>query len=972
MSLVPARALLLALLLAAPLRAAAQPYDPAYRWRTLDTPHFQVHYHQGLEALAQRAAREAERAHARLAPLLGHSPAQRTQLVLSDDSDSANGSATPVPYNTIRVYAVPPESGSVLNDERDWLEAVITHEYVHILHLDNIGGLPALFNELFGKLWPPNGLTPGWMIEGIAVAHEAPAGSGAGRNDSALFDMFQRALVVEPPGLPSLAQASNPFLEWPRGNVPYLLGGRFMAFLERRSGAAAMRSFVADQGSQAWPWAPSWASQRWFGADLPTLWGLFAAELRTGYAAQLAEVRSRPVTAPKPLTARGGSVERPRWLPDGSGLVYVDRGLDERAGLRRVRRDGADLGRALVVDMDGSFALRSATEAVVAKGQVWNEFRLYTDLYLADLASGGERRLTDGERATDPALTPDGQAVVYVAQVGAGEQALRRRPLAGGPAETLLQRPGLLLYEPAVSPDGKRIALSVQREGRRDLVVLEGDTLWDVTSDDALDRAPTWSPDGRWLLFCSDRGGLYNLYAWEFPGGPLRQLTNVESGALEPALSPDGATLAFVTYSRRGFDLATIPFDPATWLYPAPAAPAVVAPEPASGPELPPRPYAALQTVGPTFWLPTWSLSPDGGTFGIFTAGADVLGRHVWQAEAFADTAAMTFGYAASYLGGWSWPSLDLYSSRYATGSPGYPARTVSAWVPLAPGATFSFTRLERQFAVRLGWTPTLISSLDAVHAVPPSTGYPPGRLFADGLLSEVGLSAAYSDARRYARSISTEEGRSLALRLRAAAGALGSDYELWRARLSWNEFTRVPFTRHVVLATRVSAAIGHGSLGGSPPFSLGGIPQPDFWALTTLQSFTPSDLLRGYAAGQFAGNGTLSATLELRFPLFSPELGRSTWPVFLRRVHGALFADFGEAFVQGTERGYSGPDFHWKRLRMGAGAELRLETALAYWLLTDLRLGVARGLGRPLGNLSPTQDPYAIWQWYLTLGPSF
>ena len=41
-----------------------------------------------------------------------------------------------------------------------------------------------------------------------------------------------------------------------------------------------------------------------------------------------------------------------------------------------------------MVDLDGTFALRSAAQAVVAKGQVWHEFRLYTDLYLADLDGG--------------------------------------------------------------------------------------------------------------------------------------------------------------------------------------------------------------------------------------------------------------------------------------------------------------------------------------------------------------------------------------------------------------------------------------------------------------------------------------------------------------------------------------------------------------------------------------------------------
>ena len=181
-----------------------------------------------------------------------------------------------------------------------------------------------------------------------------------------------------------------------------------------------------------------------------------------------------------------------------------------------------------------------------------------------------------------------------------------------------------------------------------------------------------------------------------------------------------------------------------------------------------------------------------------------------------------------------------------------------------------------------------------------------------------------------------------------------------------------MPFTRHVVLATRLSGALAHGSLGGSPPFSLGGIPPTTCWRSPPLQAFSPSDQLRGYPTGLFEGNGTASASVELRFPLFTPELGYSTAPLFLRRVHGALFADLGEAFVQGTERGYAGADFHWKRLRVGAGAELRLETAFAYWLLADVRLGVARGLGKPLAHLGPLQDPYAIWQWYATVGPSF
>jgi hypothetical protein len=688
------------------------------------------------------------------------------------------------------------------------------------------------------------------------------------------------------------------------------------------------------------------------------------------------------VTSPSRLTNRGGEVTRPRWAPGGGSLVYLDRGPDERAGLRRVGLDGRDLGRLLPVDVHGLFALRGERQAVVAKGQVWREFRVYDDLYLVDLEGGRERRLTDGERATDPALTPDGAAVVYVARTGGGELELRRRALLGdgssaGAAEPLLHRPGAQLYDPAVSPDGRRIALSIQDGGRRDLWLLEGGRLTRLTEDDAIDLQPAWTPDGRWLLFASDRGGVFNLHAWSAETGAFRQVTNLEAGALGPAVSPDGRTIAFSTYGRRGYDLAVIPFDERAWLDEEPAA-STPASTPAAAPAASPAltlastlastAYAPV-TALPTFWLPTWSADASGSTYGVYSAGADVVGRHSWQAQGWWSAASETFGYAASYVGGWSWPSLDLLSERIVEVSHGEPLRLTSAWTPLAGGLTFTVTRVERALALRLGWSATRWSSLDG----PVDTSTAPAEYrFDDGTLSEATFAASYSDARRYAWSISPEEGRRLTLRFRLAAQETGSDYDLWRARASWSEYLRVPATRHVVLAARLSGALAHGSLGGSPPFTLGGVTSPSVVDLFLLQAFPISDQLRGYPAGSMAGNGVALANLELRFPIAAPSAGRSTWPLFLRRVHGALFVDAGETFVQGTERGYAGPDFHWDRLRFGAGAELRLETVLAYWLMTDVRLGVARGLGRLLRGEGPADDPLAIWQWYVTFGPSF
>ena len=95
--------------------------DPSLRWRTLETEHFRIHFYQGEEKLARSLAVRAERAHRILSPLLGHAPSRPTHIVLTDDVDSANGSASVLPYNLVRLYASGPESESVLNDFDDWM-----------------------------------------------------------------------------------------------------------------------------------------------------------------------------------------------------------------------------------------------------------------------------------------------------------------------------------------------------------------------------------------------------------------------------------------------------------------------------------------------------------------------------------------------------------------------------------------------------------------------------------------------------------------------------------------------------------------------------------------------------------------------------------------------------------------------------------------------------------------------------------
>ncbi|MEX1364316.1 MAG: hypothetical protein AB1Z98_14415, partial [Nannocystaceae bacterium] len=129
---------------------AARAGDPDLRWRTLETEHFYVHYPVGNEDAAERVAATSERAYDRLTVAWGHEVFLKIHVSLYDTQDAANGLATSAPYPNIIAYTTAPESLSVLEGYDDWIDILLTHELVHVVHLDTVHGIPRLVNAIFG------------------------------------------------------------------------------------------------------------------------------------------------------------------------------------------------------------------------------------------------------------------------------------------------------------------------------------------------------------------------------------------------------------------------------------------------------------------------------------------------------------------------------------------------------------------------------------------------------------------------------------------------------------------------------------------------------------------------------------------------------------------------------------------------------------------------------------------------------
>jgi len=102
-------------------------------------------------------------------------------------------------------------------------------------------------------------------------------------------------------------------------------------------------------------------------------------------------------------------------------------------------------------------------------------------------------------------------------------------------------------FTPAISPDGKMIAYSSERDGNMDIYVrqLSGKQTVRLTTHPAPDWFPSFSPDGSKIVFWSERDG-GGLYITEPFGGAERRIA--EGGRL-PSFSPDGSTILYLVAS---------------------------------------------------------------------------------------------------------------------------------------------------------------------------------------------------------------------------------------------------------------------------------------------------------------------------------------------------------------------------------------------------------------------------------------
>lgn len=226
-----------------------------------------------------------------------------------------------------------------------------------------------------------------------------------------------------------------------------------------------------------------------------------------------------------------------------------------RGTMRDAAHRAADMIYEKLTGIKGVFGTKVAYVTAQQQGQQ----RLYS-LVVADQDGENEYTIMESNNPImSPAWSPDSRQLAYVSFED-NKSAIFVQTLRSGNRFKVSSQPGIN-GAPSFSPDGRKLVVTLGGlEGNLDIFTLDitSRKLQQLTTHRAIDTEGTWSPDGRYIYFTSDRAGGPQVYRVPAKGGTPERITFEGSYNARPRLSPDGTRLAMVHNDRGNYRIAVM------------------------------------------------------------------------------------------------------------------------------------------------------------------------------------------------------------------------------------------------------------------------------------------------------------------------------------------------------------------------------------------------------------------------------
>jgi len=547
---------------------------------SLDTKDLRlVYYDPGHKYVVEHLARCFENALRFHRNLFAYTPTERVTVLLQDFGDYGNGGASAVPRNIISVGISPFHYAYETSPANERMNALMNHELVHIVALDQSTTSDRLFQSVFfGKVMPtkedpvsmfysyfttPRRYSPRWFHEGIAAFLETWMDGGLGRALGSYDEMVFRTMVRDGAYIYDAVglESEGTTIDFMVKANSYLYGTRFISYIAYKFGPEKLLQWVSRRDGSKRSYAAQFTSV--FGSSLDEEWGRWIEWERNWQRANLDSIRLYPVTEDRPLSKRAlGSVSRAFYDRTRNEIYAGVNYPGQVAHIAAINvRDGSvrkicDVkGAALYYVCSLAYDPSSGTLFFTTDNNKWR------DLNSVNVETGETKLLIKDVRTGDLAFNPIDKSIWGVRHFN-GISTLVRIPPPYREWNQVHSLPyGKDIFDIDISPDGSKLTGALAEvNGNQKLVLVEISKLTRTDAPfqalyDFENSSPAtfaFSPDGRYLIGSTYFTGVSNVVRYGFEKNEMEWLTNCETGYFRPIPISDDSIIAF-RYTGKGF-----------------------------------------------------------------------------------------------------------------------------------------------------------------------------------------------------------------------------------------------------------------------------------------------------------------------------------------------------------------------------------------------------------------------------------
>ncbi len=695
-----------------------------FDWESFKTADFTIFYDKPYEARALRMLSDLEYYKHIPQEVVGNTIGN-VPIMLEDWGQYNNGLTDPVFF---KINVINYDSS-----DADWLALVSIHEYTHMLHLTETGGIPSAFVLLFGNALSSQLTAPDWTMEAIAVYNESKLSKYMGRLSDGGFDQYVKMKVSggSPPAL--LDAVYTPF-GMPGGDSVYIYGSEFINYLSKQYGEDKLKKYYASYSSSALSWlSPVFP---WAGIDR-TFSEIYGESTEALWNKWLKNVKD----APDPYSQEGTKLTvhgwESAWPEFYNGKVYYVKTVGYKTGAFMeyytsdiIEFDPATSASRSVASTTSQFMAPPGfynnkiyyTVAEIKSGYA-NESNLsggiYSVMYEKDLSTGAERELfSDAVRGF--CVEQDGKILYAVDDTySVASRLMEFDPAAG--KSSLIMNSGYLILN--ISCGSGMIAVEAKKEGNNSSIYLldiKTKTFTAVADTPYYETSPAIY--GNRIFFQANYGKKYGAYCYDPESKKYYSLTSGGT-ALTPAYDAASGTLYFVGLNNDGYDIYSekaafketkLPDEKQDYVLP----PLLDSSKYTKGSYL-----DNLAAIFPKVRVPLFYLDPQNKPcYGLELMGEDVMGDLSYEAAAVYDSGAQKVDWTLQALSLIISPLEIVISSGSEYNGEFAPMLVFPFYSSMRPGLSLAYAEAEYDIyniSVTPGKSTRIISALGADFAWP-------------------------------------------------------------------------------------------------------------------------------------------------------------------------------------------------------------------------------------------------------------